>query len=189
MFKRNIIALATMSALMSPAEAAVAAGGAAAEKKPFCSKEYDLETGLASFTFGNGTTLEQTVDELPANIQRQLMLHGFMQKVGDSYAGAKGNFAEGIDNAKGVIEALKSGEWGTGRDSDGKPRLDELAEAIARVKGIPVEDAKKAAEAADEDKRKTWRAHPKIKAAIALIRSEKAQKALEAATDAGDISL
>lgn len=188
MFKKYMIGLA-IAGLLAPAEGAQSAGAAEAAKPKFCEKEYDLETGIASFSFGNGKQLEGELDSYTPAIQRQLALHGLIQKVGDSYAGAKGNYAEAIDNAEGVLAALKAGEWGTGREGDGKPRLGELSEAIARVKAISLEDATKAVEAAPEDKRKTWRAHPKIKAAIALIRSEKAQKALEAAADAGDISL
>lgn len=187
---KNRLMLAVLGTLVacSPTEAGATA---AAPSKKFCEKSYDeaLESGVVEFSFGNGTKLEVDVDTLPANIQRQLMLHGALQKIGDSYAGAKGNFSEGIENAKGVISALSGGEWGTGRDSDSKPRLGELSEAISRLKSISLEEATKAVEAADEDKRKTWRAHPKVKAVIALIRSEKAQKALEAASEAGDISL
>jgi hypothetical protein len=169
------------------ADAPTSTGGSDAKVK-FAEKEYDMETGIASVSFGNGTNLDTNVDELPEAMKRQLMLHGFLQKVGDSYAGAKGNYAEGIANAQDVITALKAGEWGTGRD-EGKPRLGELSAAIAAIKGIPLEQAEKVVEAADEAKRKTWRAHPKIKAAIAKARAEKAQKELEGAASAGDIEI
>lgn len=163
--------------------------------KKFCSKDYDLDTGMVSFAFGDGKSFEVNVDELPSDIQRTLMLHGASQKIGDSYAGAKGNFAEAQANVQAVIEALKAGQWTGGRDGEGKPRLGELSAAIARVKGIPLEDATAAVNAANESgdegqaKIKTWRAHPKIKAAIAAARAEKAQKELENASNAGDISL
>jgi hypothetical protein len=173
--------------LQAEAGAQVSAGSSKASR--FCDKDYDIDSGVATFKFGNGTTLEQNVDELPQAVQRQLMLHGFMQKVGDSYASAKGNYSEGIENAQDVIGNLKAGEWGSTREGEGKPRLGELSAAIARVKAITLEVATTAVEAAPEEKRKIWRAHPKIKAAIAAIRAEKAQKELEAAAASGDVEL
>lgn len=173
-------------ALMMAAEAAEGSGGG---RVAFCKKDYDLDTGVVSFSFGNSIVVEVNVDDLPAPMQRTLMLHGMAQKGGDSYAGAKGNFTEGIANLQDVVGNLKNGEWGSSREGEGKPRLGELSAAIARVKGISFEDATTAVEAAPEDKRKTWRAHPKIKAAIAAIRAEKAQAELEKAAESGDIEL
>lgn len=155
----------------------------------FCSKDVDLDTGVVSFAFGDGETITVNVDELPADIQRTLMLHGMSQKGGDSYAGAKGNFAEAKANLKAVIEALQQGQWSGGRDGEGKPRLGELSEALSRIKGISLEDATAAVTAAHEsgdegqEKIKTWRAHPKVKAMIAQIRFEKAQKLAEQGED------
>jgi len=168
---------------------------AAASKAKFCSKDYDLDTGVVSFEFGDGVKVEVNADELPADIQRTLMLHGLSQKGGDSYAGAKGNYAEAQANLSSVIDSLKQGQWAGARDGEGKPRLGELSAAIARVKGISLEDATAAVTAANESgdegqaKIKTWRAHPKIKAAIAAARAEKAQRELEAATGAGEVNL
>lgn len=178
-------------AVMMAAEAAGSAGG----RGKFCEKDFDLDTGEVSFAFGNGETVKVIVDLLPDDMKRTLMLHGMSQKGGDSYAGAKGNFAEGIANLKEVIAALQAGQWNGGRDGEGKPRLGELSAAIARVKGVSLEDATAAVTAAYEagetgaEKLKTWRAHPKIKAAIAAIRSEKAQKELEAAEGVDDLKL
>ena len=158
-------------------------------KAQFCKKDYDLDTGVVSFSFGDGETIEVNVNELPANIQSTLLLHGMSQKGGDSYAGAKGNYAEAKSSLRSVIEALQAGNWGTGREGEGGPRLGELSAAIARIKGIELDVASAAVEKADEAKRKEWRAHPKIKAVIAQIRAEKAQAALEAAAESGDVTL
>lgn len=154
----------------------------AEEKKvKFCDKDYDLDTGVVEFNFGDGEQVTQKFDDLPVDMQRQLGLHGLSQKGGDSYAGAKGNYAEAKANLRQVLANLAAGSWGSTGEGEGKPKLGELSAAIARVKGIPLEQATAAVEKADDAKRKEWRAHPKIKAAIATIRAEKAQKELEAA--------
>lgn len=153
---------------------------AEAKRVQFCSKDWDAEQGLNFFKFGDGTTLEVDVKKLNDEIRADLLHHGISQKVGDSYASAKGNFVEGIANAKAVIEGLYAGIWSPGRDGEGRPRLGELAEAIARIKAVDLEKATKAVEAATDEERTTWRSNLKVKSTIATIRAEKAAKALEA---------
>lgn len=187
MFMKKMMAVLTAQAFML--NMAEAAGGAAEDKKPqFCKKDFDLETGEVFFAFGDGETISANVYEYQDKIQKRLMLHGAIQKGGDSYAGAKGNYSEAKASLREVLDNLKAGEWRGSRE-DGQPRIGDLAEAIARVKGIKLATATTAVEAASEDKRKEWRAHPRIKAAIAQIKAEKAQKELEAASAAGDIEL
>lgn len=167
--------------LFQEGEAAPTAGAAAKEKKiRFSNRDYDVDKKTAYFEFGNQRTLELNCGELPAEIQIQLMLHGAIQKVGDSYAGAKGDYEGAIANAQGVIDALKAGEWGVAGD-EARPRLAELAEAISRIKGTDLEKTKVAVEKATDEQRKQWRSNAKVKATIAQLRAEKAQKALEAA--------
>jgi len=166
--------------------------GAAAEAKKvrFCNKEYDMDTGIVEFQFGNGKTLPLDTNELPEDTQKQLMLHGTSQKVGDSFAGVKGDFAAGIQAAQDTINQLLAGIWKADREGDAKPRLAELAEAIARIKGVDLEKATKAVEAADEKSRKDWRSNLQVKSVIATLRSEKAAKALaEAAEKAPELDV
>ena len=176
---KKLLAAVVASALsLNMAEAA----GEKDSKVKFCEKEYDLDTGVVSFTFGNGEVVEVDVNQLPEQTRKQLMLHGVSQKVGDSFAGAKGNFMEGISAAKSVIEQLVAGIWRSARgEGEARPRLGELAEAIARIKGVEVAVAMAAVEKATDEQRKAWRGNAKVKATIAAIRAEAAQKALEAA--------
>lgn len=157
----------------------------AVEKKvKFCEKEYDMDTGVCHFTFGNGTELQLDTNTLTEDIQLNLRLHGAVQKVGDSFSGVKGNFAEGIANAQGVIEALKAGNWGVER-GDARPRLAELAQAIAKLKNAPLEKATLAVESANDEQRAAWRSNPAVKHAIQEIRLEAAQAALAEAKKQG----
>lgn len=154
------------------------------EKTKFSEKEYDLDTGLVSFTFGNGVTLEVDSNTLSTEMQKQLMLHGISQKVGDSYAGAKGDYDKAVEAAKGVIDQLTQGVWRAGRgEGEARPRLGELAAAIARIKGVDYDKAMAAVEKATDEQRKAWRGNVKVKATIAQIRAEAAAKALEQAAE------
>jgi len=167
--------------LQAPAEVAAAAGGEAKTAK-FCDKDYDLDTGVVYFNFGNGKSLELDTNRCSEEIRKTLLLHGASQKVGDSFAGAKGNFALGVQSAQDVIEQLYAGAWKAGRgEGEARPRLAELAEAISRIKNVVLEKATAAVEKATDEQRKAWRLNAKVKAVIASIRAEKAAKALEEA--------
>lgn len=162
-------------------------GAEEAKKVKFAEKEYDLDTGVVTFTFGNGRSIEVDSNSFPEEIRKQLMLHGIAQKLGDSYAGAKGDYSTAIQNVEDIIEQLRAGVWRAARgEGDARPRLAELAEAIARIKGAALEAATAAVEKATDDQRKQWRSNAKVKAVIAQIRAEKAAKALE---DAGEQEL
>lgn len=179
--QKKLLGLAIGSALMAAEGATASTGGSADAKVKFCEKEYDPDTKVCYFAFGNGVKLELDVNSLSPEMQTQLMLHGAIQKIGDSYAGAKGNYVEGVQSAKDVIAQLQAGEWRAGRDDSARPRLEELAGAIARIKGVDVAKAKAAVESATDDQRKEWRSNAKVKAEIAKMRAEKAAAALEQA--------
>jgi len=182
MFKTKHIATLIGLALASPHYMAEAATPAAEPKKvAFAKKTYNDETGVVSFAFGNGEVVEFDTNSCNEEVRTLLMLHGASQKIGDSYAGAKGNFAEGISSAKSVISQLLAGEW-TATGEERGPRLAELAEAIAVIKSVPVEKAMAAVEKATDDQRKAWRSNAQVKAAIAKNRADKAAKALAEAT-------
>ena len=157
-------------------------------KVKFLSKEYDLDSGTAEFKFGDGRLLSFNVDALSDDIKRELLFHGVMQKVGDAAAGAKGSFDDGVANCGRVIEQLQAGQWTATRGGgEAKPRVTDLANAIARLKGIEVEKALSAVEAATDEQRKAWRALPAVKLELARIREERARKALEEAVKSGEV--
>jgi len=54
----------------------------------------------------------------------------------------------------------------------------ELARAIARIKGVPLEKALLAVDKAVEEQRKEWRGNLQVKAVIAQLRAETAKEAL-----------
>lgn len=153
----------------------------------FCDKSFTDE-GVATFTFGNGTTISINVRELPEEQQFNLMMHGMLQKGGDSFASAKGDYDFATAALEKVVNQLKNDQWVASRASSGesKPKSTELAAALARVKSIEdVSVVQAAVEAATDDQRKAWRAHPLVAKAIADIRAEKAAARAAKAAETG----
>jgi hypothetical protein len=150
----------------------------------FCEKS--SENGVLSFKFGNGTVLTLDLSEVPEETQDDLRDHGALQKIGDSYASAGGDFAFAIASASKVIDNLKNGLWGSARAAgEGKTKIGELATALAQLQSKPVEEVTIALEAATDEQKKALRAHPAIKAKIAELRAIKAAEALAKAGAAG----
>jgi hypothetical protein len=156
----------------------------------FLEVEYDLDAAMVFFNYGDGTVQTLGLNDLNDEMKLRVALHGINQKVRDSAAGAKGDYAKAQEATKSVIDQLLSGAWRAARgEGEAKPRITELAAAISRLKGIELEVATKAVTEASDEKRKEWRAHPRIKAAIATIRAEKAQADLAKAGEVADIAL
>lgn len=155
-----------------------------AKAPKFCEKSAEGTT--VSFKFGDGTTLSLDVSNLDENIQNELMMHGALQKIGDSYAGAAGDYEFAKKNAQKVIDNLLGGLWKAAREGgEGKPKTGELAAAVARIKSIEVADAQAIVDTLSDEQVKALRAKASVKAAIAAIRAEKAAEKAAKATDEG----
>lgn len=145
-----------------------------------------IENGTLTIVLGNGKSFSISKDEVDASIHDDVFMHGLSQKIGDSYASAKGDYAFAEENIQRVIDQMKNGEWRAARASGGgesKPRITELAEAIAQLKGVPVDAAVAALATKSEDEKKAIRNNAKIKLIIQQIRTAKAAKAAEKAED------
>ena len=118
--------------------------------------------------FVNGKSVEIDVDKLPTEIRARAIVHGIMQKLGDSYAGADGP-SDGYDRCRAIADAITAGNWNQGRTATGGTLL---VEALAKVAKRTVEEA---AAVMDDDQRKAVSNHPDIKAAMAVIRAERAK--------------
>ena len=122
-------------------------------------------TGETSVTFGfvNGKKLVCDISELSDDIIKRLAVHGLSQKVGDSYAGAE-SVDQAVANATETWNNLVSDLWAVGRQTGGK-----LAQALATIAGVTLEEAIKTLAEMDDEKKKELRKHPKIKAEIAKM--------------------
>ena len=169
----------------------------------FLDKEYDLDSKSSTFTLGKtdndpGQVLEFDTSELTQEMRDTLMLHGLNQKLGDAVASIKGKLAKergvetkAIPDSEVVApaiaainelwEQIKAGDWRASKgEGESKPRIGEVATALARLQNIPVEQAQALVAQVDKEKLAKWRAHPQMKLAIAQIRQEKAQARLAA---------
>lgn len=148
------------------------------------SKTITEDKSGVSFEFADGTTLVAKLSEIPEETQRELMLHGLSQKIGDSYSGEDAENCFTI--AESVYNSLKEGKWSTRSGGTGGPRISQLAEALHRVTGEELVDCvAKIADMSDEQKA-GLRGHSAIKAEIANIKLEKAQADAAKAAESAD---
>lgn len=135
------------------------------------------EQGLA-FILGNGKQLTFDVSKAPEAVQEQAKLHGFNQKIRDSAAGfSKGSdFAGAFAEMADVIESLYAGEWNR-RGGVAGAKMEDLAQAVAKLKKVDVDTARAAVAKMTAEKRTEISKHPKV----ALILAELAKARLTAA--------
>lgn len=167
-------------------------------------KAYELDaegspTGVLIFTFDDGEVIRFDTGTVSEEIRNRAVLHGFSQKLGDSYAAAakeENPLAWAKEQVREVISQLLAGDWRAARAA-GTPRVSDLAQALARVTGNTVEEAHAFVETLDDDQKKAYRAKNKVKAALAQIKSERlaaqaaklAAQANSATDDGEDITL
>lgn len=170
----------------------------------FIEKSYDLDQITLSIAIGsedNTTDLEFNPNDLSEEMRTNLMLHGLSQKLGDATASVKKRLtdtlkrdptedehkAAAIEAINAVWKQLESGDWRAARgEGEAKPRIGEVALAIARLRNMEVEEVARLVAATDKDKIKQWRKHPQIQAEITKIRAERAQERLSKTASASN---
>ena len=133
----------------------------------------------ARFTFDNGNELEALLSALPSEMIDRYAVHGILQQLGDSYAGAAKKGWTAADIEARVTElwtAAKSGAFGTGRTSTGGKLLEAFIRWAVDL-GKTAEEAREAFADLDEDQKKELRKAAPIKAKIAEIDAEAAERA------------
>lgn len=140
-------------------------------------RENELPTNVV-ILFQDGRRVDVSLNDIPSHIQRELIAHGLSQKLGDSYAGAKGNTSAAFAECSSVAEALLKGEWN--RRGTGTGGI--LAEAIARLTQQALEEVQAVLADMDEETKKELMKRKDVKAMIAIIRAERAKAQLNNAT-------
>lgn len=156
----------------------------------FCKKVVDTEKGLITFTFDDKEPPIVFSIAKAEKVTVELAMHGASQKIGDSYAGANGDFAAARKTAQSVIDNLYAGDWKAARAA-GEPRITLVVEALAAATGQSIENATVVVQkimAADEkndntDGMKQLRNHPDVKVARATIQADRAKAQQKAAKD------
>lgn len=172
-------------------------------KSSICTREYfngsdektrgaRVDTESARMTF---PAIKETIDlklsDFPANILNAATFHGLTAKIGDTFAGAKGDAQTAYDDAAALIERLVAGDWVKEGEKAG-PRVSLLVDAIARAlvkSGETVDDERMESIAAKLKADKTMRdgvlENPVFKAEYEAIKAERAvARAKEAAKTA-----
>lgn len=169
----------------------------------FIDREYDLDNASAEVSVSGNTVLNVGYSDFPPEIVKQGFLYGITKKMVDAVASIKGSLAKErsvetkdisdtdaeyvqavISGLKEIYEQLKAGEWRAARgEGEAKPRVLEIAEAISRLRSMPIAEAEALCRGVEKEKLATWRKHPQIQLAIAQIRQERAAARLKAALE------
>lgn len=125
------------------------------------------------FEFNDGSEIRASLSQLSDKMIDELAVHGLKQKIGDSYAGCKGDGRLAATLAKQVYDNLQNGIWATRVSNAGI-----LLEALIRI--FPDADAgelaSKLASASTEEKT-AMRKNAQVKAMIKKIELERAEAA------------
>lgn len=174
-------------------------------KVKIAQKSSDVEKGLVTFAFTDGTKQVINVNDIPKDLTVALMCHAVEQKGGDSYASASDpdvtDGAEPVAWAKAQCQRVLANLIAGIFNARGPTGPGRLAQALAEAIGISVEKAverlndwKALADGDDEKMAKKGkenlsnaRNHPKVKAILARMEKEALDrkiKAMESAPEA-----
>jgi hypothetical protein len=148
-------------------------------------KILSVESGTVSFDAEDGSPVQVFDLSQAEKSARWLALHGASQKIGDTYAGA-GAEANPVEFAKAMVAEmigrLYAGD--TGRVAGaGAKRFGLLTLAYARATGCTEDEAHELIGGLEDDERKAVQKKPKIAAALAAIKAERAIAAAKKAAD------
>jgi hypothetical protein len=164
------------------------------KRNPAATWTTDTDTSAVTVTLATGQVIETIVNNLPPEMIVRLAMHGFEQKVRDSYAGAKEAVEEGraatvidyvSEQIMDTIAMIESGTWARRATGDGG----DLAKAISEVMGKDRGEVAAKLKTMTDEEKAAAKSHPKVKAALARYRAEReAAKAatLEGKTTDGD---
>lgn len=155
----------------------------------FLSKDV-LDDGRVTFTLGNGKVLTVNPEDYPTEIRGRLTSHGASQKIGDGTSGfsKKQDFAGAWEAMTSIHEALMAGNWE--REGGGfGVSIEDLSEAIAKLKKVDIAKAKAAVDSAPVEKRREWASNKQVAAEIQAIRLRRAKEAAKQETDELEINL
>ena len=136
---------------MAQAQPTLVAADSKTPRLKVAKREIDVAAGTLKFNFSNGTVLTVAVDKLPPAIQRQGLLVGIEDKVGDAYASVAREAAElgqdpveaAVTIAKQEIAKLVAGIWRAKRAGGGASvRFLDLVDPLMSVLPKQTKDGK-----------------------------------------------
>ena len=154
-------------------------------KVKFLTKKVDEAGRKVKCVLGNGVCVELGLDELKPEIVERLALHGLSQKIGDSAANfsKEENFHGAFGAMQGTADNLLQGIWA----AKGGSGTSDLAQAIAELQDVEIEEAEAAIARMDEDTLKIFKSHPEIKLKIAEIQKARLAAQVDKAPSLADM--
>lgn len=114
------------------------------------------ETTL-NFAWADGSTSEIDTSMFSDEMHERARMHGYSQKLGDSYSGAK-TVAEARERFNAVVDGLQDGDWNRKGVATGGLWVAAIAQAV----DITIEEALEKWQAMDDDTRKDVCKHPDV---------------------------
>jgi len=135
--------------------------------------------GEATITcaWADDTTTTVDVNEFSDEVRHHAMMHGFSQKLGDSYSGVQGNLTQAKAQFDEVHAALADGDWN--RKGGGASSGGIWVEAIAQASGNDLEAVLAKWNAMDDAEKAAVKKHPQVKLAKAEIEMVRAKAKAE----------
>ena len=154
-------------------------------KVKFLQKKVDEAGRRVKCVLGNGVCVEVGLDELKPEIVTRLAMHGLSQKLGDSAASfsKEENFHGAFGAMQGTADNLLQGIWA----AKGGSGTSDLAQAIAELQDVEIEEAEAAIARMDEDTLKIFKSHPEIKLKIAEIQKARLAAQVDKAPSLSDM--
>ena len=149
-------------------------------------KRMDLEAQAVMIEFADGHVVEIALASLTPEIITHAALHGLLQKLGDSYAGAKGDLGMAHAQCRVVADQLLDGNWNApGRAGDGGQAFNDLVEVLVelsedRGEEMGREEIRGILKDLDKKQLAAVRKDPKVAHGLATKDLERKRKALEA---------
>jgi len=134
------------------------------------------------FIFADETSETIELDFFSKEIINRAALHGFSQKLGDSYSGIT-NVAEAKLAMHGVLAALRAGDWNRKGGSTGG----KWVEALARATGETIERTLEAWDKMTDEVKAATKKHPDLIKVLREIELERAQARAASLADSGDV--
>lgn len=141
-----------------------------------------VDESSITFIFADETSETIDLDFFSEAIINRAALHGFSQKLGDSYSGIT-EVAEAKLAMHGVLAALKAGDWNRKGGSTGG----KWVEALARATGETIERALEAWDKMEDAVKAATKKHPDLIKALREIELERAQARAASLADSGDV--
>lgn len=151
-------------------------------------KKFDVKTGVANFTFSNGSEINVSISDLPDDVVKYATGHGLLQGLGDAYSGVSSP-EDGMKALNDRVAKWKeTGVWATRGAGGGSTRITIFHQALFNIisKGdnpkTMEEVSEMIAEKSAQDEAegttniKDLKAHSQVRAAVANIASENAKK-------------